>query len=1161
MYFDILVKRSLLLIFIFALSCFKIANATTYSWSAYVAGSLTYSTAGMTSVVTNTSFDNLGPQDPNGGSGSGYNCPKYVNNATINTYQGGFTSDYGMQGLVLGVDWTNLTSTTTLTITFTTPVSGPLTFNIYDINLGDAGGYDPTFIDKVTISGTNCAGASIYPTVSGCSNSISGSNSNIITGTLGCTNTTNTITFNAPSVKTITITYASSSPLASGYGSDPDPQYIIISDITANVSPLVAISPVGAGITCSSPTVTLTGSSSIPSATYSWMGPNSSSPAGTTPTSSSTVVSVGGTYLLVVTDPSSGCKDSATVVVNQSGTPPNLTLNPPATLSCTNTSVTLTASSTTSGVTYAWSGGGTGATKNVTTPGPYTVTATASGCTATASVTVSQNITAPNVSITPPGSLSCSVSSITLTASSTTGGVSYAWSGGGTATTKTITTIGAYSVTVTDSSNGCTSSSSVTVTGTSGQNAGPDQTVSCYPSNNSATMAATGAGTWAAESGNPGTAVITSTTLPTTTITSYSTAGTFYFIWASGACADTVAVLVQTKPDAGTDQIVRCATLPGGTATMAATGSGTWSAQTGNPGSATIINTTGPSTTITAFSAAGLYNFIWTNSGCSDTASVLVTAAPTLSPSVVNITCTNPTGIIYANANGIGPFTYQWSNTTTADSLVTTLPGTLYTLTVTDQTTCTATVSDSVSTLGVTLAYADSVTDESCVGNDGKIILYVSPTGNYTYTWSVPGATDSITGLTGGTYYVTVSNAQGCQITASIIVGTNGRPAAPSITAGGPTSFCQGDSVVLTSSATTGNTWSNGATAQSITVLASGSYTVTQTLGTCTGPPSAATVVTVNPIPAAPVITASGPVSFCQGDSVTLTSSLANGNLWSDGETTSSIVVHAAGSYTVYDTQNGCASPVSAPVIVTLTASPQPAIVPSALFICADSSVTLDATTIPASAYLWSTNATTPTISVSSPGTYQVTVTANGCSGTNSITLNSIPQLGTLFLNDTTSLCFGDSLTLNATTLNATSYMWSGAISSSSPVVTVSTAGLYSVTVSNSCGSLDRSTLVTIYDCQCNIVMPNAFTPNGDGSNDLYGPVFNCDNPKSLLMQIFNRWGEKVYETSDLYGQWDGKYKETDQAPGVYVFYLEFIGLQNNLERSYKLMGSLTLMR
>src|SRR5204862_4648772 len=108
----------------------------------------------------------------------------------------------------------------------------------------------------------------------------------------------------------------------------------------------------------------------------------------------------------------------------------------------------------------------------------------------------------------------------------------------------------------------------------------------------------------------------------------------------------------------------------------------------------------------------------------------------------------------------------------------------------------------------------------------------------------------------------------------------------PTITPGGPTTFCAGGSVTLTSSGATGNQWYlngnpiGGATNQNYVATASGNYTVTVSSNGCTSAPSSATTVTVNPIPATPTITPGGPTTFCAGGSVTLTSSSAAGNQW-----------------------------------------------------------------------------------------------------------------------------------------------------------------------------------------------------------------------------------------------------------------------------------------
>ncbi|HYH07498.1 MAG TPA: hypothetical protein VEK11_10620, partial [Thermoanaerobaculia bacterium] len=204
------------------------------------------------------------------------------------------------------------------------------------------------------------------------------------------------------------------------------------------------------------------------------------------------------------------------------------------------------------------------------------------------------------------------------------------------------------------------------------------------------------------------------------------------------------------------------------------------------------------------------------------------------------------------------------------------------------------------------------------------------------------------------------------------------------ITASGPTTFCTGGQVKLSAPlGATSYLWSNGATSREITVNASGTYTVTATLGSCTATDSE--TVTVNPAPDA-TITANGPTTFCQGGQVKLSAPLgATSYLWSNGSISREIIVHTSGTYTVTATLGSCTATDSE----TVTVNPMPDATISAngpTTFCDGGQVTL-AAPLGATSYLWSTGATSRSITVNASGTYTVTATTGSCTDTDSVTV------------------------------------------------------------------------------------------------------------------------------------------------------------------------------
>ncbi|MFN4930442.1 MAG: PKD domain-containing protein, partial [Bacteroidota bacterium] len=273
-----------------------------------------------------------------------------------------------------------------------------------------------------------------------------------------------------------------------------------------------------------------------------------------------------------------------------------------------------------------------------------------------------------------------------------------------------------------------------------------------------------------------------------------------------------------------------------------------------------------------------------------------------------------------------------------------------------------------------------------CLGN--SVDLTSSYVGNN--VWSTSANTDAITINAVGNYSidVTYTDVNGCSSTSSpISVTVNALPAQPVITASGPTTFCLGNSVDLTSSFVGNNVWSTTETTDLITINALGTYSIDVTYTDANGcsATSSPISVTVNALPAPPVITASGPTSFCLGNSVDLTSSYVGGNVWSTTETTDLIAINALGNYNIdvtYTDANGC-SATSSPISVTVNALPAQPIITAfgSLVFCSGSSVTLASNE--ASGNTWSTAATSQSIVVGSSGNYSVTYTdANGCSQT-----------------------------------------------------------------------------------------------------------------------------------------------------------------------------------
>ena len=137
---------------------------------------------------------------------------------------------------------------------------------------------------------------------------------------------------------------------------------------------------------------------------------------------------------------------------------------------------------------------------------------------------------------------------------------------------------------------------------------------------------------------------------------------------------------------------------------------------------------------------------------------------------------------------------------------------------------------------------------------------------------------------------------------------------------------------------------------------------------------------------------------------------------------------------------------------------------------------------------------------------------------------------------------------------NFLSYQWQD--SSQLSTLTISNPGTYWVTVTNNLGCSATDTITIKEECLDDVIAPNAFSPNGDGKNDFF--FASGLNVTSFSLQIFNRWGERIFVSNDLNLPWDGAYDGRKQEADVYVWVMDF---RINEKETQRKVGSVLLIR
>lgn len=412
---------------------------------------------------------------------------------------------------------------------------------------------------------------------------------------------------------------------------------------------------------------------------------------------------------------------------------------------------------------------------------------------------------------------------------------------------------------------------------------------------------------------------------------------------------------------------------------------------------------------------------------------------------------------------------------------------------------------------------------EACIG-ESIVIVPENLTGDP--EWS-DGSTEPTLEVTeSGTYSLT-STIEGCTETDEVeVVFTED----PELNMPESASFCTGESFTVDlSGGGLDVTWADDPDAGAIREFTeAGTYTAAGSVGSCEA--EASIDITVNELPAFDL----GPdLEGCMGETVVLSAAPDAETTWNTGATQTSISVEVSGIYEAVSVLNGCE--FSDQVEVIFQSAPSPQIAGETEF-CESEGTVLTASG--GDSYSWSNGMSGAEITTSSGG--RITVTAidpeTGCPGTASVTLvvNPLPDI---ILPESIEKCIEVPVTLRPEVRGSDTVVWS--TGDSTRTLEVSEPGAYIVIASNDCGETRAEVAVIEDECFQTLFIPNAFTPNGDGINDLFR-VYG-ERIVRFNMKIYDRSGTAVFESNNIHATWNGSYQNSGYycQAGQYSVHIE----------------------
>jgi gliding motility-associated-like protein len=494
---------------------------------------------------------------------------------------------------------------------------------------------------------------------------------------------------------------------------------------------------------------------------------------------------------------------------------------------------------------------------------------------------------------------------------------------------------------------------------------------------------------------------------------------------------------------------------------------------------------------------------------------------PNLGPDTV--LCNNAT--LPLDVSGLGSTSYLWQNNSVLPTYTVNQPG-LYWVEVMSSTGCRK--RDSVNVLYTSLQVA--LGNDTMVCSGKGVLLDAAPASGDSYTWQ-----DGTTGVSypvslAGKYWVDVIKS-GCKATDTVLVSIGSDPV---LNLGNDSSLCESASLPLNvaDAGSTAYAWQDGSALPVFTVNQAGQYWVDVTSSSgCRKRDTINVTYTVLPVELG------NDTTLCNTSNLLLNVASASGDsyVWQDGTTNTNYTISLPGKYWVDVKKNGC---LKTDTVNVGYAAPPNVTLGNDTTVCNNSTLLLNATVAGTIQYKWQDGSAANTYTVSQPGQYWVHVSNNGCIRSDTIQV-AYAGLPVVELGNDTALCEGKTVLLNASVNVPATWLWNdGAVGATYNVVR---SGKYLVAVTAMCGVVADSVLVNFEKCNCQVKLPNAFTPDGNGRNDHFKAITEAGcRFTEYHLTIFNRWGERVFDSNNPAIGWNGTYKQERATIGGYPYILRY---------------------